>query len=57
METTEIVLKVLKKSTPLKYGEIAEKASNGKKEVDKTIKKLFADEKIVSPKRCFYSAQ
>lgn len=57
MDTKETVLKVLEDSSePLKAGDIAEKAGIDKKEVDKAIKKLKKEEKIVSPKRCFYSA-
>jgi predicted transcriptional regulator len=55
MENSEIVLKTLKNSdTPMKTGDIAEKAGIDKKEVEKAIKKLLADNKITSPKRCFY---
>jgi predicted Zn-ribbon and HTH transcriptional regulator len=57
MDTKETVLKVLKDSPePLKAGDIAQKAGLDKKEVDKAIKALKKEEKIVSPKRCFYSA-
>jgi DNA-binding MarR family transcriptional regulator len=58
MDTTEIVLKTLKDSeTPLKGGEIAEKSGLDKKAVDKAIKQLTKEEKIFSPKRCFYDAK
>lgn len=57
MDVKEKVLEVLKNSAePLKGGEIAEKAGIDKKEVDKAIKSLKTEEKITSPKRCFYSA-
>lgn len=39
---------------PLKAGEIAELSGLDKKEVDKIIKKLKTEEKIHSPKRCYY---
>jgi len=39
---------------PLKAGEIAELSGLDKKEVDKAMKELKAEEKIVSPKRCFW---
>lgn len=39
---------------PLKSGEIAELSGLDKKEVDKIIKKLKTEEKIHSPKRCYY---
>ncbi len=41
-------------SKPLKAGEIAEASGLDKKEVDKAMKVLKAEEKIVSPKRCFW---
>jgi len=57
MEIKEIVLKTLQQSDqPLKGAEIAEQAGIDKKEVDKAIKNLKAEEKIFSPKRCFYDA-
>ncbi len=56
MEFEKIVFETLKKSDqPLKGKEIAELAGIDKKEVDKAIKKLKKDEKIFSPKNCFYS--
>ena len=39
---------------PMKAGEIAEVASIDRKEVEKAMKVLKAEEKIVSPKRCFW---
>ncbi|SHE54214.1 HTH domain-containing protein [Marinitoga hydrogenitolerans DSM 16785] len=56
MDTIELIVKVLSESKePLKAGEIAEKAGIDKKEVDKAIKKLKKEEKIESPKRCYYT--
>ena len=56
MDTNEIVLKALKEAgTPLKAGDIAQKTGVDKKEVDKAIKKLVAENKIDSPQRCFYA--
>ncbi|KAF0202659.1 MAG: hypothetical protein FD170_1833 [Bacteroidetes bacterium] len=55
METTELVLKTLSEAgKPLKGSEIAELAGIDKKDVDNAIKKLKKDEKIVSPKVCYY---
>jgi transcription initiation factor IIE alpha subunit len=55
MENKEIILKALTDAgKPLKGGEIAELTGIDKKEVDKIIKKLKAEDKIVSPKVCFY---
>lgn len=56
METKDLVLKALKESgQAMKTGEIAEKTGLGKPEVDKAIKVLVKEEKVISPKRCFYS--
>ncbi len=55
--STEKVLQTLKKAgKPLKSAEIAELAGIDKKEVDKAIKSLKAENKITSPKVCFYQA-
>ena len=55
METWEIVLKTLKDAgKPMKSIEIAELSGIDKKEIDKAIKALKKDEKIHSPKVCFY---
>jgi predicted transcriptional regulator len=55
MNSNEKVLKTLSSSNePLKAGDIAEKAGIDKKEVDKSLKALIAESKIISPKRCFY---
>lgn len=56
MEIKEKVLEVLTNSEePLKGGQIAEISGIDKKEIDKAIKDLKKEEKIISPKRCFYS--
>lgn len=39
---------------PMKAGDIAKSTGLDKKEVDKAIKKLVADGRLESPKRCFY---
>ncbi len=53
--STEKVLETLKVAgKPLKAGEIAEASGLDKKEVDKAMKILKAEEKIISPKRCFW---
>ncbi|MCD4664540.1 MAG: MarR family transcriptional regulator [Bacteroidales bacterium] len=49
------IIDVLEKAgKPLRPGEIAEIAGIDKKDVDNAIKKLKTEEKIYSPKRCFY---
>ena len=56
--SVEKVLAVMTASgKPLKAGEIAELSGVDKKEVDKAIKKLKAEEKITSPKVCFYEVK
>lgn len=58
MEKEQIVLDVLAKSgAPLKSTQIAELASLDKKDVDNIIKKLKKEEKISSPKMCFYEVK
>ncbi|WP_027366126.1 helix-turn-helix domain-containing protein [Desulfotruncus alcoholivorax] len=56
MSANEIILKALKASKePLKAGDIAEITGIDKKEVDKAIKALKNEGKIITPKRCYYS--
>lgn len=45
---------MIKAGKPLKAGEIAELSGLDKQEVDKAMKALKAEEKITSPKRCFW---
>lgn len=40
---------------PKKAGEVAAETGIDKKEVDKLIKKLVAEGKVESPKRCYYA--
>ena len=42
------------KKEPFKTGEISRELKIEKKELDKIIKELKKDGKIISPKRCFY---
>ncbi len=56
MNTEKIILDILTKAEkPLKAGEIAEITGIDKKEISKSIKTLKLEEKIFSPKNCFYS--
>ncbi|GLI54836.1 MarR family transcriptional regulator [Propionigenium maris DSM 9537] len=57
MEIKDQIVDLLKKSEPLKGGEIAEKLGVEKKDVDKAIKALKKEETVISPKRCFYSVE
>ena len=55
METKEIVLEVLKKAgVPLNAGKIVELTGLDRKDVDKAMKQLKAEEAIVSPKVCYW---
>ncbi len=55
MDTKEQILKVFEQTgKPLKTGEIAQMINVESKEVGKYIKKLKAEGKIYSPKRCYY---
>jgi DNA-binding transcriptional regulator GbsR (MarR family) len=58
METTEKVFKALADAgKPMKAGEIAELTGIEKKDVDNAIKKLKKEEKIYSPKVCYYESR
>ena len=50
--------KVLKaRADANKAGEVAEATGLDKAEVDKVIKKLVQEDKVYSPKRCYYHAK
>jgi DNA-binding MarR family transcriptional regulator len=55
MDAKETVLKALKDAgEPMRPGDIAQAAGLDKDTVGKAIKELKKEEKINSPKRCFY---
>ena len=55
METVEKVIKAMKKAgQALSAGQIAEMTGIDRKEVDKAIKVLQKEKKIVSPRRCYW---
>lgn len=55
MDVTEKVLEVMRsEGKPLNAGKIAEIGKIDRKEVDKAMTKLKKDQKIVSPKRCYW---
>ena len=55
MEAKEQVLEAMKKAgVPLNAGKIVELTGLERKEVDKAMKLLKAEEAIVSPKNCFW---
>ena len=55
MELKEKIIELLSKSEPMRPGEISQALEVDKKDLDKAIKQLKSEEKIISPKRCFYS--
>jgi transcription initiation factor IIE alpha subunit len=58
MDANQLVLETLiKAGKAMKSGEIADAAKIDKKEVDKAIKKLKTDDRIFSPKNCFYQVK
>lgn len=58
MEVKEQVLAAMKQAgEPLNAGKIVELTGLERKAVDKEMTQLKAEEKIVSPKRCFWQAK
>ena len=56
MEITDLIIKTLAESSePMKAGEIAEAIHLEKKEVDKAMKVLKKEGRIVSPKVCYWT--
>jgi len=57
MEVAEKILDIMRKEgEPLNAGKIAELGGLDRKEVDKAMAQLKKDGKIVSPKRCCWTA-
>ncbi|PNU20762.1 MarR family transcriptional regulator [Geothermobacter hydrogeniphilus] len=55
MDTTEKVLEIMRtEGQPLNAGKIAELGGLERKAVDKAMTQLKKEEKIVSPKRCYW---
>ncbi len=55
MDKKEQILKTFEETgKAMRPGELAEKTGIDSKEVSKLIKELKTEEKIYSPKRCFY---
>jgi len=55
MDIAEKVLEVMRaESQPLNAGKIAELGGLDRKAVDKAMNQLKKEEKIVSPKRCYW---
>ena len=54
-ESSNVVLEKMKKvGKPVKASELAKLIGMDSKEVSKVFAKLKKDDKIISPKRCFY---
>lgn len=53
----KIITALIEKGEPMKSGDIATAIGMDKKEVDKAIKALVKEEKVYSPKRCFYDVK
>ena len=50
------VINAMKKAgKPVRPGDVAKQIGVESKEVSKVIKKLRADGKVISPKRCYYA--
>ena len=57
MKPEELVFQTLQTSgEPMRAGDIADAANLDRKEVDKAMKTLKAEGRIVSPKKCFWMA-
>jgi len=55
MDATDKVLETMKKAgEPLNTGKIVELSGMDRKDVEKAMKALKKDERIVSPKRCYW---
>ncbi len=56
METVEKVFDTIKNlAEPVNAGKVAEASGIDRKEVDKAMKKLKEEGRIVSPKRCYWT--
>lgn len=53
----EKVLAALEAAGEVKVAQLAEQVGEEKAAVDKVIKKLVKEEKVYSPKRCFYAVK
>lgn len=56
MDVTEKVLETMRAAEePLNAGKIAELSGLDRKDVDKAMNQLKKEEKIISPKRCYWT--
>lgn len=54
MSTEKVLAAMQAAGKPVRAGDIVEASGLDRKEVDKAMKVLKAEEKIVSPKRCWW---
>lgn len=55
MDNSKLILETMvKEGKPLSAGQIAEIIGLDKKDVDKVMNQLKKEEKIISPKRCYW---
>lgn len=55
MDNYDVVLEFFKNNdTPVRAGDVAEATGVDRKEIDKIMARLKKEEKIVSPKRCYW---
>lgn len=55
METTDKILAAMKKAgKPMSAGQLAEATGVDRKEIDKAMKVLKTDQRISSPKNCYW---
>ncbi|MCE4564262.1 MarR family transcriptional regulator [Maribellus sp. CM-23] len=54
MSEEKVLVAMKAAGKPMSAGQIAEAAGIDRKDVDKAMKVLKAEEKIISPKRCYW---
>lgn len=55
MENYDVILEFFQKSdAPVRAGDVATATGVDRKEVDKAMTRLKKEEKIISPKRCYW---
>ena len=58
MNTEDQIIETLKQNeTPMSAGQIAEKTGLDRKVVDKAMSNLKKEERIISPKNCYWTAK
>ncbi len=55
MDTAEKIIETMKKNKdPMSAGQLADATGIDRKEIDKAMKILKKEERIISPKRCYW---